>query len=173
MFKNSLQSLVVVATLVFAGATGSAPVQPVAPGVNGAGGWDGAQNQAQVYTADHFYDTVAGAIHSVTDFMLGTSVKERVPVHYFLLQGTGAEQGEAAPGAATQVALAESVPHLAIGQNSQYALPQGQYILQIQKTAEGWKSTTTNLADVPLPGALWMFGAALVGFIGVSSRRKV
>ena len=30
-----------------------------------------------------------------------------------------------------------------------------------------------EISPVPIPGAIWLFGTALVGFISMSSRRKV
>jgi hypothetical protein len=32
---------------------------------------------------------------------------------------------------------------------------------------------STNIAAVPLPGAVWLFGSGLLAFLGVSSRRKL
>ncbi len=46
-----------------------------------------------------------------------------------------------------------------------------QYVLSIQN-ASAFNTTQTNVSAVPLPGALWLFGSALLGFLGFSSRRK-
>jgi hypothetical protein len=32
---------------------------------------------------------------------------------------------------------------------------------------------STNIAAVPLPGAVWLFGSGLLAFLGVASRRKL
>lgn len=53
-----------------------------------------------------------------------------------------------------------------------YLLTAGQYVLQIN-TLPGQMNVSTNIAAVPLPGALWLFGSALLAFLGVSSRRKL
>jgi hypothetical protein len=53
-----------------------------------------------------------------------------------------------------------------------FLLTAGQYVLQIN-TLPGQMNISTNIAAVPLPGALWLFGSALVGFLGFSSRRKL
>lgn len=46
-----------------------------------------------------------------------------------------------------------------------------QYVLSIlNESASNY--TQTNVSAVPLPGALWLFGSALLGFLGFSSRRK-
>lgn len=48
-----------------------------------------------------------------------------------------------------------------------------QYVLQIIR-GPGVETVSTNIqvSAVPLPGALWLFGSALLGFLGFSSRRK-
>jgi hypothetical protein len=51
-------------------------------------------------------------------------------------------------------------------------LTAGQYVLQIN-TLPGQMNISTNIAAVPLPGALWLFGSAVLGFLGFTSRRKL
>jgi hypothetical protein len=51
-------------------------------------------------------------------------------------------------------------------------LTAGQYVLQIN-TLPGQMNVSTNIAAVPLPGALWLFGSAVLGFLGFTSRRKL
>jgi hypothetical protein len=53
-----------------------------------------------------------------------------------------------------------------------YLLTAGQYVLQIN-TLPGQMNISTNIAAVPLPGALWLFGSAVLGFLGFTSRRKL
>jgi hypothetical protein len=48
-----------------------------------------------------------------------------------------------------------------------------QYILQITRSGNSWQEINTNISAVPLPGAIWMFGTALLGFLGFSNRRKI
>jgi hypothetical protein len=45
-----------------------------------------------------------------------------------------------------------------------------QYVLEITKQ-DGY-AQNTQVNSVPLPGAIWLFGSALLGFFGFSSRRK-
>jgi hypothetical protein len=52
-----------------------------------------------------------------------------------------------------------------------FLLTAGQYVLQIN-TLAGQMSVSTNIAAVPLPGAMWLFGSALLAFLAISSRRK-
>ena len=52
-----------------------------------------------------------------------------------------------------------------------YLLTAGQYVLQIN-TLAGQMNISTNIAAVPLPGAMWLFGSALLAFLAISSRRK-
>jgi hypothetical protein len=51
-----------------------------------------------------------------------------------------------------------------------YLLTAGQYVLVINNFFAG--SVSTNIAAVPLPGAMWLFGSALLAFLAISSRRK-
>jgi len=52
-----------------------------------------------------------------------------------------------------------------------YLLSAGQYVLEIGTLPD--QSTVANkMSAVPLPGALWLFGSALLAFLGISSRRK-
>ena len=53
-----------------------------------------------------------------------------------------------------------------------FIMEQGkQYVLSIfNESASNF--TLTAVSAVPLPGALWLFGTALLGFLGISSRRK-
>ena len=52
-----------------------------------------------------------------------------------------------------------------------YLLTAGQYVLVIN-TLAGQMNISTNIAAVPLPGAMWLFGSALLAFLAISSRRK-
>jgi hypothetical protein len=51
-------------------------------------------------------------------------------------------------------------------------LTTGQYVLQIN-TLPSQMNIATNIAAVPLPGAMWLFGGALLAFLGISARRKM
>jgi hypothetical protein len=53
-----------------------------------------------------------------------------------------------------------------------FLLTAGQYVLQIN-TLPGQMNVSTNIAAVPLPGAVWLFGSALLAFLGMSARRKL
>jgi len=48
----------------------------------------------------------------------------------------------------------------------------GQYVLQLT-TLPNQYSISTQISAVPLPGALWLFGSAILGFLGFSKRRNV
>jgi hypothetical protein len=47
----------------------------------------------------------------------------------------------------------------------------GQYVLQIN-TPPSQRPTSTNISAVPLPSALWLFGSALLTFLGITKRRR-
>ena len=61
-----------------------------------------------------------------------------------------------------------------ISQRFQHTLPAEQpHVLQIADNSGGVDVVSAKVSAVPLPGAIWMFGTALLGFIGFSSRRHV
>lgn len=181
MSFKSVKSALAVATLALAGAASAATVSPIATyNVSGSGSFDIvtiASNRDEAgnptstpYQANYFYEFVVGAFDSLSTFLLSGTTNETVPVRYFLFEDTDNTVGASNTG----VELAETVPYLNVGGSFQYALQSGkQYVLQIQKNSSGWESITTNVSAVPLPGAIWMFGTALLGFLGFSSRRKV
>lgn len=186
-----VQQLVAAALLVLAGSVGAAQVDILGTyQVQGGSSFDitttasdrdaAGNPNGKAYEPNYFYELVVNAYEALATFMLGSTHNETVPVRYFLWQdqNTALGQGQITkvglPGSGlADGALAETVPYLTVGQSFQYSLPPGQYILQIQKNSKGWESITTNVSAIPLPGALWMFGAALVGFVGFSNRRKV
>lgn len=99
------------------------------------------------------------------------------------LPGMGAQDVGAAPGA-EGVSLASTgasgggatpdlKPSLSAAQNFHYALPAGQQPTLAIQAAPAKPSVDVAVAAVPLPGALWMFGTAWLGFLGLVSRRKV
>jgi hypothetical protein len=53
-----------------------------------------------------------------------------------------------------------------------HLLSAGQYVLQVG-TAKGASPIQNQVSAVPLPGAIWLFGTALLAFIGISSRHKL
>jgi len=48
-----------------------------------------------------------------------------------------------------------------------------QYVLQLTGDGTGITGSVSTISAVPLPGALWLFGSALLGFLGFSNRRKI
>jgi hypothetical protein len=53
-----------------------------------------------------------------------------------------------------------------------YLLSAGEYVLQVGTLSEQ-HTKPSRISDVPLPGAIWLFGSALLAFLGISSRRKL
>lgn len=53
-----------------------------------------------------------------------------------------------------------------------YLLSAGEYVLQVGTLSDQY-TARSNITDVPLPGAIWLFGSALLAFLGISSRRKL
>lgn len=84
---------------------------------------------------------------------------------------------DASAAASDTGTLLTSWPQTNVPANSQipfftYLLNAGQYVLQIDILA-GQLSASTQIAAVPLPGAIWLFGSALLAFLGISSRRRL
>ena len=44
------------------------------------------------------------------------------------------------------------------------------YILQLTPKRD---SSPANISAVPLPGAVWLFGSAILAFLGFSQRRRI
>lgn len=53
-----------------------------------------------------------------------------------------------------------------------YLIGAGQYVLEVGTLSEA-KAPSSTVSDVPLPGAVWLFGSALLAFLAISSRRKL
>lgn len=47
------------------------------------------------------------------------------------------------------------------------------YILELTRMSSNLSFAQTDVSAVPLPGAIWLFGSALLGFLGFSNRRKI
>jgi len=47
------------------------------------------------------------------------------------------------------------------------------YILELTRMSSDLAFARTDISAVPLPGAIWLFGSALLGFLGFSNRRKI
>lgn len=48
-----------------------------------------------------------------------------------------------------------------------------QYVLMIVPVYGRGGEATSSVSAVPVPGAAWLFGSALLGFLGFSNRRKI
>jgi hypothetical protein len=53
-----------------------------------------------------------------------------------------------------------------------HLLSAGQYVLEVATTPAA-APVSKQVSAVPLPGAMWLFGTALVAFIGIASRHKL
>jgi len=142
---------------------------------------DGSQNN-QSYQSNYFYQLLVGAYDLATTFSLTATTNETVPVRYFLWADLDSSTTSSSivnlltgPGGnGSQGELLETVPYLNVNGSFQYTLAANtQYVLQVQKTQQGWETISTNVSAVPLPGAALLFGTALAGFFGFSNRRKV
>jgi len=133
------------------------------------------------YQPNYFYELVVGAFDLLTTFTLAGTSNETVPVRYFLWADTNSTEGASDiatvltnDGGSGEQGLKETIPYLNVNGSFQYTLAANtQYVLQVQKTQQGWESISTEISAVPLPGAALLFGTALAGFFGFSNRRKV
>ena len=68
-------------------------------------------------------------------------------------------------------ALAPPSGHRKGGLFRSYLLDAGRYVVDVGSFAHA-RPVLTTISAVPLPGALWLIGSALVVFLGISARRK-
>lgn len=162
MMKARLAAFGVAAILASAGAAHAAAVSP--------------PQEPRVAPATH--GTPADGRHEVAAQKIGTH-----PVH---ATGIGAIPDDDAAPAATNgvVAAAGIVPppvpeHVRTAERAlksgsplhSYLLSAGEYVLKVGTLSEQ-HTAPSRMSDVPLPGAIWLFGSALLAFLGISSRRK-
>ena len=85
---------------------------------------------------------------------------------------TPVHTGEATPMTASRpaAALAPSSGQGKGGPFHSYLLGAGRYILDVGSFAHT-RPVLSTISAVPLPGALWLIGAALLVFLGISARR--
>lgn len=128
-----------------------------------------------------FYQLVMGAYDQWVTFTLADTNPDGTPVRYRLWNDTESSLGLVGTSGSpvaypysggndyiVDVPSSSTIPFFKV------LLSQGQqYVLEINKTATNWSQISTDISAVPLPGAIWMFGTALLGFLGFSSRRKV
>ena len=162
MMKARLAAFGIAATLASAGVAHAAavPQRPephVAPATHGA---------------------PAGTRHEAAEQKIGT---DPVPVSGV----TAARDDAVSPaiegvGAAAAVIAPPPVPeHVRTAERAlksgsplhSYLLSAGEYVLKVGTLSEQ-HTAPSRISDVPLPGAIWLFGSALLAFLGISSRRK-
>jgi hypothetical protein len=162
MTKARLAAFVVAATLASTGIAHAAPV-PL-------------RQEPQVAAAPHA--APAGARREPVAQKVGTD-----PVH---LTGIAAVRDDAFAPAANGVGEAAAIvpppvpEHVRTAERAlksgsplhSYLLSAGEYVLQVGTLSEQY-TAPSRIADVPLPGAIWLFGSALLAFLGISSRRKL
>jgi hypothetical protein len=163
MMKARLAAFGVAATLALAGVAHAAAV-PL-------------RQDPQIAPAAH--GTHVGAQHEMLSQKIGT---DPVPaaaiaaVREEAVPPATAAVGEA-PGSAIEPGPLLSgvrTPEPALKDGSplhSYLLSAGQYVLQVGTLSEQY-TAPSKITDVPLPGAIWLFGSALLAFLGISSRRK-
>jgi len=67
----------------------------------------------------------------------------------------------------TDISVENNLPFLT------FVMQAGQQYVLALTTDTSISAITTSVSAVPLPGAIWLFGSALLGFLGFSNRRKI
>lgn len=133
------------------------------------------------YPNSFLYEIVMGAYDQWVTFTLADTNPDGTPVRYKVWEDSADAVNSVQTGGTllaypydgskdyiTDVVNSANIPFFKV------LLKAGdQYVLEINKTAQNWSQISTGVSAVPLPGAIWMFGTALLGFLGFSSRRKV
>lgn len=160
MMKARLAAFGVAATLASAGIAHAAAVSlrqepQVAPAPHGA-------------PAGARHEPVAQKIGTAPIYLTGGAVRDDRAPH--AADGAGEASAIVPPPVPEHVRTAEH----ALKQGSplhSYLLSAGEYVLEVG-TLSDQHTARSRISDVPLPGAIWLFGSALLAFLGISSRRK-
>lgn len=174
--KRFASQLAAVALLVIASGAGAAPVSLSGSyGINGSSDFD-IHSAPNVPSSNGglYYQLTVGVTDVMTRFTLfDTSPEGLNGITYSLYTDSDLGAGSNIGTLLNTVSYTD-VADVAAAPFFQQLLESGkQYVLQITRNGNRWQDITTNVSAVPLPGAIWMFGTALLGFLGFSSRRKV
>lgn len=127
------------------------------------------QTVSTAYEYNPVWDELVAASDVTAVFeLLGTESLHNVgTVAYELYADTNSGIGSVGIGSGPLFATM-----LSVGQSFSYALAGGsQYVLKM--TLSGDTTSSTKISGVPIPGAAWLFGSGLLGFMLLSNRRKV
>ena len=133
-----------------------------------------ATNGSSSTSTQSFYELIVDPSWSGTNTKFTTFSTEPLgtTASYSLFADTNGAVGAGNTGALLQAWSQTDVPGNNLIPFFNFLLTTGQYVLQIN-TLPGQMNVSTNIAAVPLPGAMWLFGSALLAFLGVSARRKL
>jgi hypothetical protein len=125
-------------------------------------------------TTSFFYELINGTVSALlTTVRLIDTIPDSNTINYSVYLDAAAAPGlvDTSGGTVLTGSFTDSTPNpffnfLASGST--------QYVLELSKVAgETTFASVANISAVPLPGALWLFGSALLGFLGFSNRRKI
>jgi hypothetical protein len=174
--KSSLAAVGAVAALALANVCHAAPV-PVEQTITlsnpeGSLVYNIATNGAATATTSYYQLIVDPSWPTPTKFTTFSTEPVGTNASYSLYTDTDASVTTSNAGALLTNWTQQDVPGNNLIPFFSFLLTAGQYVLEIN-TLPGQMNISTNIAAVPLPGAMWLFGSALLAFLGISSRRKV
>lgn len=117
-----------------------------------------------------YYELVVGSSDALTSVTMLDVEPDTKSVEYSLFADLNNTLGASSindPGSLLKVVAND------VGLVFSYLLLAGQQYVLMVAPHNNTTYTQTNISAVPLPAAAWLFGTALIGFITMSSRRKV
>lgn len=173
--KSGLAAVGALAALAFVGVGHTAPV-PIEQTLTltnpeGALVYNIATNGGASATTSYYQLIVDPSWNTPTKFTTFSTEPVATNASYSLFPDLDASTTGGNTGALLTTWSQQDVPGNNLIPFFSYLLTAGQYVLQIN-TLPGQMNVSTNIAAVPLPGAMWLFGSALLAFLAISSRRK-
>jgi hypothetical protein len=130
-----------------------------------------ATNGGETATTSYYQLIVDPSWTTPTKFTTFSTEPVGTNASYALYTDTDASTGASSAGALLTTWTQQDVPGNNLVPFFSFLLTAGQYVLQIN-TLPMQMNVSTNIAAVPLPGAMWLFGGGLLAFLAISARRK-
>jgi hypothetical protein len=121
----------------------------------------------------YYYELVNGGANTYANVTLVDTTPAENRLQYAVYTDTNSAVGAASTGTLVSGGSYKDEPGSTYPFFTFLMASGQQYVLELARSTTDLANSTTNINTVPLPGALWLFGSALLGFLGVSSRRKI